>query len=912
MKKFWTVILCLAVSICVCMTVAASPADIIKGMLEKASQMQNQGQEEGQGGDTETGIEPGNQTAAPDVQNIGPDTGDVQNAGDDQNAGPDTGDVQNAGDDQKTGTDESAGQPGEEQAGNQDNKPGETPDAGQEGESAGESGETAGQEGDSGETAGQEGDSGETAGQEGDSAESAGQEGDSGESAGPEGESAGGPGGEAQQAEPEGPRIPGEAPVSTTADSYGYTDTAFNADTASGGAINAASGEQSLEGVQILYWGGSAVQVSDHAQLVVRDSYIRGETALETAPLAGNPGNLLVAGNIRTTLGLGNSQSMYINSTIVSRNWAALSTDGAKPALEAGEKELSLYAYGSEAITQDGGYGAYSDLFCNLYSYGSHIQAAEIGIISGTYGKVTIGTAEDGEADNVLSAVLTDADKAKRADKSPGSVIEGGRNAIMIHSVNLPPYWEYEGYSQEELPLLSTSINAKDSVLATNRYLDKNVTYEPQKQAYIDHTKGSVILIKSTNVDMKLDGCRLVADDEGTGYLVQTVYNNDTMFMNAVPDGEYYPGIDITMQNMDVKGDIAHEDYQRDFSLTLRNASLKGAVNEYDCEHWRQAAAKEGFTDYSLDTVYNTHHGIEVKLSDNAVWDVTKDSRLSSLIISGSAVLNGNIFVNGEQQEIKQNISYDGDILVTPLDASAAETVTEPETTTEAPAEAPTETPTEAPTETEHVHNWVSNGGSPANCYTDGRKNYICSECGAETYEVLPALAPDEGHIFEPEDINSMPATCTDEGWTYLRCIRCGTAYKEYEPAKGHNYHLAHTIDPTCYAEGERLYICDDCGSSYTETIPPSGHSWSFYYHVDPTCSNYGYDVYVCDYCGYTEAFDYDYYPPTYLHNYAIVYPTPGQESLTHTWQCTECGATYEEYHTGNYECYCGWVGAVG
>ena len=287
----------------------------------------------------------------------------------------------------------------------------------------------------------------------------------------------------------------------------------------------------------MLYWDGSAIQNSGNAVMTVRNSYIWGDTIYVTEPLAGNPGNLLVAGNIRTTLGLGNSQSYYVNSTVVSRNWAALSTDGAEPADEAGEKELSLYAYGTEAVTLSGGYGAYSDLFCNLYSFGSHIQAAEIGIISGTYGRVTIGTIADGEADADMSAVLTDADKETRADKTLGSLIEGGRNAIMIHSVNLPPYWEYDGYSQEELPLYSTEITANGSVLKTNLSLDRGVSYDAQKQAYIDHTEGSVILIKSTNVEMELTDCEVIADAAGTGYLMQTVYNNDTMFMNAVPDG---------------------------------------------------------------------------------------------------------------------------------------------------------------------------------------------------------------------------------------------------------------------------------------------------------------------------------------------------------------------------------------
>ena len=418
----------------------------------------------------------------------------------------------------------------------------------------------------------------------------------------------------------------------------------------------------------MLYWDGSAIQNSGNAVMTVRNSYIWGDTIYVTEPLAGNPGNLLVAGNIRTTLGLGNSQSYYVNSTVVSRNWAALSTDGAEPADEAGEKELSLYAYGTEAVTLSGGYGAYSDLFCNLYSFGSHIQAAEIGIISGTYGRVTIGTIADGEADADMSAVLTDADKETRADKTLGSLIEGGRNAIMIHSVNLPPYWEYDGYSQEELPLYSTEITANGSVLKTDLSLDRGVSYDAQKQAYIDHTEGSVILIKSTNVEMELTDCEVIADAAGTGYLVQTVYNNDTMFMNAVPDGETYPGIHISMKDMDIAGDIAHEDYQRDFNLTLSGTTYAGAVNEYDCAHWNEVSAAEGFTDYCLDASYETYHGMHITLENGSVWTVTGESTLTSLVIGEGCTVNGVMTVDGKEVTPEAGKTYEGTIVISPTE----------------------------------------------------------------------------------------------------------------------------------------------------------------------------------------------------------------------------------------------------
>ena len=444
---------------------------------------------------------------------------------------------------------------------------------------------------------------------------------------------------------------------------YGF---AGNASTLTAqGSLNLGNEDCLVENAIITGVNGSAIQNAGSADLVVRDSVILGVSTAQTQPLAGNPGNLLVAGDVRATLALSQAHSFYINSTIIATNWAALSTDGAVPVTEDGQSELSLYAYGSAADTYAGGYGAYSDLFCNLYAYGSQIAAGEIGIISGTYGRVVVGTIADGEADEVMAAHLTAADMDAHADKTLGSVIAGGRNAIMIHSVNLPPYWEYDGYSQEELPLYSTPVTVSGSTLKTDLSLDRDVAYDAQKQAYIDHTAGSVILIKSTNADISLTASEIIPAEGGTGAIVHTVYNNDTMFMNAVPDGEQYPGISLSMADMTVTGDIIHEDYQRDMTVTLSAASLTGAINAYDCDHWNAVAAAEGFDDYALDASYSTPHGVSLVLESGASWTVTAESTLMSLTIGEGCTVSGVMTVNGVKTELVPG-TYTGSIELIP------------------------------------------------------------------------------------------------------------------------------------------------------------------------------------------------------------------------------------------------------
>ena len=431
------------------------------------------------------------------------------------------------------------------------------------------------------------------------------------------------------------------------------------------GAMNAFGDTTVVENSALLSVGSSAVTVNGTSALVVRDSVIVGIDPAPTAPLTGNPGNLLVAGNVRTTLAMSQSHAYYIDSTIISSNWAALSTDAAAAVTEEGQEELSVYAYGSLARAIDGGYGTYSDIFCNVLLFGSELDSPELGIISGTYGKVVVGTIADGEADADLSAQLTDADRDAHPDKDLGSVITGGRNAIMVHSVNLPPYWAYEGYSQEEIPLHIAPITVNGSVLRTDLSLNTGVTYPDQKQAYIDHTNGSVILIKSTNTDIELIDSELIADPRGTGAVIQTVFNNDTMFMNAVPDGEQYPGVGITMRDMSVTGDILHEDYQRDMYLTLSAASLTGAMNGYDCAHWIAAAEAEGFTDFAVDTSYETPHGVYLTLEDGAEWTVTGESTLAGLTIGEGCTVTGTMTVDGAAVEPAAG-TYTGTIVLVP------------------------------------------------------------------------------------------------------------------------------------------------------------------------------------------------------------------------------------------------------
>ncbi len=443
-------------------------------------------------------------------------------------------------------------------------------------------------------------------------------------------------------------------PASTTGSLYGYQGE-LQEDVLSDAPFELVTGKYEVSGIQRAVTDGYAASASGKTSLALSSSYLRSETETEAAPAEGRFENLLVSGSLNAVWGLGSSQSFYINSSLIARHGAAALLDRAAP----GTQKLSLYMYGSEAITADGGFGANSDLFSKLYVYGSHIQAAEVGILAGTNSDLDIGTIKDGEEISALSGKLEDSEKDRWKDKETGSVIEGGRNALVIYSENLPEYWEYEGYSKEELLKKYTNVFARGSILRTDKTLDKGISYGEAQDGYINHTKGSVVLIKSTNAAINFEDCELIAGKDGAGNIIHTVINNDPNMM-VFPDDTAASPIHISMKDMDVKGNILHEDYQRDLGLTLKNTALSGAINGYDAAHWNSVAVQEGFKDYCPDETYKTQHHAAVAVTEGSSWTITADSHIGWLYIDETSNVTGKIIVNGVEQSNIKGATYSG------------------------------------------------------------------------------------------------------------------------------------------------------------------------------------------------------------------------------------------------------------
>jgi hypothetical protein len=85
--------------------------------------------------------------------------------------------------------------------------------------------------------------------------------------------------------------------------------------------------------------------------------------------------------------------------------------------------------------------------------------------------------------------------------------------------------------------------------------------------------KKPAVMVRSHNVDINFDGVKLNSE---SGVLIKTMVNPDP---NATPtDGLKVYGVHATFKDMDVAGDIIHEDPARIMSVDLKATALKGAI----------------------------------------------------------------------------------------------------------------------------------------------------------------------------------------------------------------------------------------------------------------------------------------------------------------------------------------------
>jgi hypothetical protein len=381
----------------------------------------------------------------------------------------------------------------------------------------------------------------------------------------------------------------------------------------------------------------SAVAIKSLSKVVVEDSHIESTGGITCH----KPVTRLLLSSCRANLIMGGS-AYYYNSTANSYDWGALSTDTGGP------NNTYLYAYNVETLNKRGGYSAYADSNCFVYIYGCDMTSAEMGGFVASNGELNIAASSDATPEALEYM------KGETLKGSKPTVITARRNAVVFHLVDSMSPGFQDGTSRNASTIGKMTV--KNSTLSTVCELEsaRNYLVDPNDDAsrgeceyYIEHHKGSVIALRSTNADIDLTNVTMTAaKNETTGkkVLIHSLLNYDARGAVYVKDGAEFAGHNISMKDMDVSGDILHEDYQRKMVLSLADTRIEGAVISGTMANWNaiwkgidSEYVEEIYDMLAHDTTYDTVWGVRMSLDAKSAWTVTGDSTLHTLTIEKGA-----------------------------------------------------------------------------------------------------------------------------------------------------------------------------------------------------------------------------------------------------------------------------------
>ncbi len=167
----------------------------------------------------------------------------------------------------------------------------------------------------------------------------------------------------------------------------------------------------------------------------------------------------------------------------------------------------------------------------------------------------------------------------------------------------------------------------------------------------------------------------------------------------------------------------------------------------------------------------------------------------------------------------------------------------------------------------------------PATDKVAGMKKIMCADCGAFIRnEEIPKTA----HVHDYEE-GTIPASCSEDGYTYKYCITCGESEAvETIPKLSHEWGEGKiTVEATCETEGVKTFTCSKCGTVKTEPVASLGHDYTETELKEATCKEDGYRVVTCNNCGDTKR---TVIPKTSVHDWS------GKYTVTKEATCSEAG----------------------
>ncbi|TDU03141.1 hypothetical protein EDD99_1558 [Streptomyces sp. 846.5] len=399
--------------------------------------------------------------------------------------------------------------------------------------------------------------------------------------------------------------------------------------------------------------GGSNVIVKN-STIQVKDGVLPSDyrSTVDTSVMESAPWMLSIGGNVRATNLLGTStRATYINSTVQSENWGALSTD-------------------------NGQNGTLTAINCRVGNTGD----------AGGYGSYAIGNATE----NFLGCQF---DVATYATINRGGTVyyaDSTRAAVAALNTSLEL-----GLSARELatiPVRNTVINSKRFGVMWHGAGNVDIS-----GGTVLNSRASTFLDKGQQVSITVDGSGGARLNPGNGIIVQVMENDDPgpQMVNGVllNTGVYYEPTTAATKDASFDPTTAHStDAVASFTdirlkgdfyngmrgglnlvLTFTRSQVEGTISATTTKHHIDTIGADQYL--QLGEVTNTtaagvNNGVIVTLATGSRWTVTGTSYLTRLTLAADATVTGprgrkvTMTVDGVTTAITAGSSYSGAIVI--------------------------------------------------------------------------------------------------------------------------------------------------------------------------------------------------------------------------------------------------------
>lgn len=407
----------------------------------------------------------------------------------------------------------------------------------------------------------------------------------------------------------------------------------------------------------------TAVIANDGANVIVKNSVLRArngvlpadyQATVETPYMESVPWMLGLDGNVRATNLIGrNSRATYLNSTIFSETWGALSVEGGSG--------LKLTAVNSHfGNTGEYGYGTYAIGDATVRVLGSRLDV-------GSYATIIAGPA----------AVVHYGDSTRAAVAALNTELELGLSGAELASIPVrntvvdSGHFGYMFFGAGTLTLDGgTRINSERATFL-NKGQQTTISVDGSRGARLNPRDGVILQM-------------IELDDPGP-VNVNGKMMNVGVYTEPTDDPAKDPAFDVTavhtadgaatFSSIALKGDFYNGMRKgKNMVLTFEDATVEGVISATKAQH--RVSSIDASTFYELGIVTNTaqaavNNGAIVRLNSGSAWTVTGTSYLTRLVLAADATVRAprgkkvTLTVDGTATALTPGQTYTGALTLT-------------------------------------------------------------------------------------------------------------------------------------------------------------------------------------------------------------------------------------------------------